>query len=125
VLPSGQVLVVGGQGATDYPAAAELYNTLSSTFSLTGSLTNPRQLHTATLDPNFGTVVIIGGIDANQQALDSIVTYDPDFGEFTDSSNLVNGRYGHAVARSTTGGLMIIGGTGGTDDETSALVELY
>src|SRR5450759_1687778 len=50
LLPSGQVLVAGGQDSnTGTLASAELYDPATNTWSVAGSLITAREIHTATL----------------------------------------------------------------------------
>jgi hypothetical protein len=65
LLNNGQVLVAGGDPAGvvfTVVSAAVLFDPASGTFSFTGSMTNPREAHTATL-LNNGTVLVVGGSD--------------------------------------------------------------
>jgi Galactose oxidase, central domain len=69
-LPSGQVLLVGG----DQFGTAELFDPATGSFTFTGSLSQERRGHTATL-LNDGRVLVIGGFDASGQALASAEIY--------------------------------------------------
>src|SRR6202140_915860 len=61
ILSDGRVLVVGGQDASGNTlASAEIYNPTTQTWTLTGSMTTPRYLHSASLLPN-GQVLVAGG----------------------------------------------------------------
>ena len=65
LLPSGKVLVVGGNDEsgglfTGYLSSAELYDPATGSWSSTGSLHTARGDHTATLLPN-GKVLVAGG----------------------------------------------------------------
>jgi hypothetical protein len=64
LLPDGKVLIAGGDSscspATNAEASAELYDPIIGAFVATGSMTTPREGHTATLLPN-GKVLIAGG----------------------------------------------------------------
>jgi N-acetylneuraminic acid mutarotase len=64
LLPNGQVLVVGGGGASGVLAGAEVYDLTTNQWSSGGSLTTARANHTATLLPN-GQVLVIGGAGAS------------------------------------------------------------
>src|SRR5438046_1982440 len=60
LLPSGKVLVAGGNDDTGFLASAELYDPASGSWSTTGSLATARSGHTATLLPD-GRVLVAGG----------------------------------------------------------------
>lgn len=60
LLPSGKVLITGGQQNGTYLANCELYDPVAGTWANTGSLNYARFNHTATLLPN-GKVLVIGG----------------------------------------------------------------
>src|SRR5678816_3323677 len=57
LLPNGKVLVAGGY---DLGTSAELYDQVTDTWTVTGSLRAARTFHTATLLPN-GKVLVAGG----------------------------------------------------------------
>ena len=67
LLPNGQVLVAGGFVATGpvTTKSAELYDTITNTFSMTDNMITARQQHTATLLPD-GRVLVAGGFDGSQ-----------------------------------------------------------
>ena len=64
LLPSGKVLVTGGEppftATASFLASAELYDPVTGTWKSTGSLSVGRSWHTATLLPN-GKVLVTGG----------------------------------------------------------------
>ena len=60
LLPSGKVLVAGGQNGSNYLASAELYDPDTNTWSSTGSMGTARIRHTATRLPS-GKVLVAGG----------------------------------------------------------------
>lgn len=68
LLDDGKVLIVGGMAGEAFDAnagavgTAELWDPGTLTFSLAGTLGEPRGVHTATLLPD-GRVLIVGGID--------------------------------------------------------------
>ena len=63
LLPDGRVLVAGGYGAGGALSSAELYDSASGTWTVTGAMTTARDLHTATLLPD-GRVLVAGGLGA-------------------------------------------------------------
>jgi hypothetical protein len=89
LLPSGKVLIAGGQ--INHPnknggitSSAELYDPQSGDFTLTGYMKAPRALHTATL-LSSGEVLVAGG-----NGLSSAELYNPETGTFrwTGSMNI-------------------------------------
>ena len=80
LLPDGTVLITGGltglysNNSSPVTASAELYNPGTGTFRTTGSMTTPREGHTATLLKN-GMVLITGGGGVFSPA--SAELYDP------------------------------------------------
>jgi hypothetical protein len=80
-LPSGQVLVAGGNsggwsiGCNDV-TAAELYDSSADTWFPTGNMSAARSLFTATLLPN-GQVLAAGGTDCEGNILSSAELYTP------------------------------------------------
>ena len=62
LLPSGKVLVAGGENLSDL-SSAELYDPVAGSWSSTGSLGTARDSHTATLLPS-GKVLVAGGENA-------------------------------------------------------------
>ena len=85
LLPDGRVLVAGGAdlnaGECCTPlTSAELYDPMTGTFSLTGSLTTARRGQTATLLAD-GRVLVAGGL-GQQEVLASAEIYDAATGTF-------------------------------------------
>jgi len=86
LLPGGKVLMAGGLNISAVEsgcvlsrnsvslASAELFDPTQGTFALTTSMTTPRSRHTTTLLPNGG-VLVIGGLDANNNPLASAELY--------------------------------------------------
>jgi hypothetical protein len=99
LLQDGRVLITGGHDVNDMttqhtpdpgriwaPMSAELYDPTTGSFTLTGSMTAPREEHTATLLGD-GRVLITGGWDCSEGTSCSSVMsgelYDPSTGTFT------------------------------------------
>jgi hypothetical protein len=115
LLSSGKVLIAGGDGAPPFgtgadQTSAELYDPISGTFSTTGSLSNGRENHTATLLAS-GKVLVAGG-GQSSEFIASAELYDPTVGLFSAAGSLANGRYGHTATLLPSGKVLIVGGVG-------------
>src|SRR4030095_16542343 len=95
LLPSGKVLLAGGLGFSGVLARAELYDPVSGTCTITGSLANARYFHTATLLPN-GKVLVTGGYNGTSY-LASAELYDPAGGTWTPTGSLAKARQQHTA----------------------------
>jgi len=119
LLANGKVLVTGGFGpsTSSLPRlnSAELYDPLTGTFSATGSMVDPRVLHTATL-MNDGKVLIAGGTRAGGgggAAIASAELYDPTSGTFTTTGGMYTDRAQHTATLLTSGEVLVAGGWNG------------
>jgi hypothetical protein len=113
LLPNGKVLLTGGfVGNTNSPSlsTAELYDPATGKFATTGSMSNKRDSHTATLLQD-GTVLLAGGED-DFRFLFTAEIYDPATGSFTLTSNQMNvARAGHTATRLPSGSVQLAGGS--------------
>src|SRR4029078_1004230 len=78
LLPSGQVLVAGGNTSTaeaTFFASAELYDPVTNHWHTTGAMSAKRSLHSATL-MRSGQVLVVDGADFTG-GLASAEIYDP------------------------------------------------
>jgi len=92
LLQNGKVLIVGGD---KYYGAAELYDSTTGTFSLSGNLVNSiGDGSTATLLQN-GKVLITGGINSSNIATPIAEVYDPINNSFSQVGNMNYGREFH------------------------------
>jgi len=118
LLPNGRVLIAGGGGEVvgdgSFPffgatsATAELFDPSTETFSPTGSMSTPRNMHTATLLSN-GKVLAAGGVGEGAITPTSEL-YDPATGTFTPTSSLGTARAVHTATLLPDGKVLILGG---------------
>ncbi len=114
-LTDGRVLFVGGSrfgGVGSDLGSAEIYDPDSKTFSPTGSLTVPRQQHTATLLDD-GRVLVTGGYGSDPfvAGLATAEIYDPSNGTFTPTAEgMGSGRGQHTAMLLGNGSVLIAGG---------------
>ena len=113
LLGNGQVLIATGenyvQGNAQYLATAELYNPTAKTFSVTGSLANPRLNATANL-LSSGSVLITGGWAPSQIPVAPAELYNPTSATFSLAGNLNVPRGSHQSALLNNGTVLIVGG---------------
>ncbi|WP_254380507.1 Kelch repeat-containing protein, partial [Corallococcus exiguus] len=95
LLPSGQVLVVGGRASTSL-TSAELYTPSSNTWMATGSLSTARHNHTATLLPS-GKVLVVGGRNSSTGLVATAEEYDPGTGLWSAAGALGTARELHTA----------------------------
>jgi Galactose oxidase, central domain len=112
MLRDGRVLLTGGDqnaGFRSQLASAEIYDSATGTFSATGSMSTPREGHTATMLRD-GRVLIAGGSPNGVQTTGSAEIYDPSSGTFRRTGHLHQPRVAHVAALLGTGKVLIAGG---------------
>jgi len=126
LLPSGQVLVVGG--TNDAPlATAELYDVTSDTWSAAGAMQWPdgtprgRSRSTATL-LSSGQVLIAGG--ENNGAQSYVDVYNPSLRTWSIAPNMRDPRAKHAAILLPSGKVFVFGGFQGEPFSTAS-AEFY
>jgi hypothetical protein len=134
LLPNGQVLVAGGfneptTGSFNYLASAELYNSATGTWALTGSMSTPRIGHTATLLTN-GQALVAGGdatVNGSFTIFSSAELYNPATGTWTKTDSMSAPRIGHTATLLTNGQVLVAGGDNNADpfNHSLASAELY
>jgi PKD repeat protein len=107
LLPSGQVLVAGGQWAEgfNYLSSAELYNPALGTWTFTGSMNDIRYGLTATLLLN-GQVLAAGGFSPGYSA----ELYEPALGTWTVTGTMNTQPDWHTATLLPNGQVLVAGG---------------
>lgn len=108
LLPSGQVLVAGGENASGILTSAELYNPSTRQWAITGSMTAPRIGHQATLLQN-GEVLVSGG-DNSTGALATAELYNVSTGHWTPTGSMTIPRTSHGGTLLNNGKVLVAGG---------------
>ena len=113
LLPSGKVLVAGGEISGSTVSSAEVYDPAKGTWSPTGDMIEARFFHSATLLLN-GKVLVAGGKDSAVAASSTAETYDPGTGTWSLTGSLMAVRYKHQATLLPLGKVLVTGGyTGG------------
>jgi hypothetical protein len=125
LLPSGQVLVVGGHGSGDFLASAELYDPATNSWLPAGVLSTFRIGHTATLLSSGQVLVAGGGGNGNQ--LPSAELYNPATNSWLPTGALSTVRSGHTATLLSSGQVLVTGGSYNISGSSEALAsaELY
>ncbi|HZH14862.1 MAG TPA: kelch repeat-containing protein, partial [Archangium sp.] len=114
LLPSGKVLVTGGDGpGVEALASAEVYDPATGTWSPTAALASARRAHTATLFPD-GKVLVAGG-HGPSGPLASAEVYGPALGAWSPTGALAKARSVHTATLLPSGKVLVTGGTGPLD----------
>ena len=125
LLSDGSVLIAGGddsRGTEDsILASAEVFDLSSGTWSPAGSMSHPRQSHSATLLDD-GTVLVAGG-DAGGNPFQSAEIYDPSSGAWTSTAEMADARERFIAVSLEDGRVLVAGGNGASGRLASA--ELY
>jgi len=108
LLPSGKVLVAGGQNSAGALAAAELYDPAFRTWQATGSMTSARANAQAMLLPS-GKVLVIGGT-GNSSGGASAELYDPASGTWAATGSMTAARVDFTATLLQDGTVLVAGG---------------
>lgn len=122
LLPTGEVLVAGGQEGDNYLSGVEKIDLATGNWTLTDEMDTERSEHSATLLAD-GKVLVTGGTDKNGVMLDLVEIYNPGSGLWTPANSMGTPRASHTATLLPNGKLLVAGGGDGTTFLSSA--ELY
>ena len=91
-------------------------------WSPTGSMTQARVSHTATVLPS-GQALVAGGVDLNNQTVRTAELYDSDTGTWTSTSSMGAARSHHTATVLQSGRVLVVGGS--SAEGYLATAELY
>jgi hypothetical protein len=117
LLTDGKVIVVGGENASGFVIAAEVFDPSTGGFSISGNLSTPRADHTATRLSD-GRVLIAGG-RGELGPLSSTEIFDPASGTFSNGPDMNSTRCGQSATALSDGRIVFAGG------DASGSVEIY
>ena len=109
LLPSGKVLVVGGNNGGAILNGVELYDPANNTWSAAASLSTARAEHTATLLTN-GKVLVAGGQGTGGVAVTAAELYDPSSNTWSSAGTLAAARFVHSATLLPNGKVLVAGG---------------
>jgi hypothetical protein len=117
------VLVIGGGSAN-----AQLYDTVAKTWTRSGTMTNVRSHHTASLVGN--KVFVAGGTDLLGRTLQTTTIYDINTATFANGPTMLAPRELHTATAVASGKVLLAGGRASTGILTNTvalnpLAELY
>jgi N-acetylneuraminic acid mutarotase len=128
LLPDGKVLVAGGfsgisNDSVAYTGLVELYDPGTGSWTVTGSMIEARQGHTATLLRD-GKVLVAGGGSRGDGS--SAELYDPRSRSWTATGDMIQGHPEHTATLLSNGKVLVAGGAGSrAAGDTLASAELY
>src|SRR5919202_3477224 len=116
LLPTGQVVVVGGHDGSRRGAnalgSAERYDPAADRWTAVRPMVAPRAYHTATLLPD-GRILVVGGRGGNAQggaALNTVELYNPATDTWTGAAPLATPRSNHTATLLPDGRVLVVGG---------------
>jgi hypothetical protein len=118
LLPQGDVLIVGGAGATN---RVEIFNIGTYTFREVRGMRGERATPESIVIGSDSKAYLFGGLLAQGTTRNSVEVFDPSTERFSSVSRLTKTREGHAVASFRDGTVLIYGG----DTSTRDYPELY
>ena len=123
LLPTGEVLVAGGQEGEDYLASVEKVDLATGIWTAIGDMATERSGHSATLLAD-GKVLVAGGTGTTQfGTLKSAEIYNPASGWSPTNDDMNTARAYHTATLLPNGKVLVAGG--GNGDVFTTAAELY
>jgi N-acetylneuraminic acid mutarotase len=121
LMPDGNVVAVGGYGASDnLTATAEIYYSTSAVWSALPSMSTPRALHAAAL-LNDGRLMVIGGLGVSG-ALSTVEAYNFATNTWSALASLPHQLYAATATRLFDGRVLVVGGNDGFGEYNASYV---
>lgn len=109
LLPSGKLLVSGGEGAAGALTSAELFNPTTGVWATTTSLVYARQNHTATLLPD-GRLLAVGGYNGTTYLNSAEIYLDLTAGAWSSPGSMSSARSNYTATLLPDGRVLAAGG---------------
>ncbi|WP_338068601.1 Kelch repeat-containing protein, partial [Archangium gephyra] len=109
LLPSGKVLVTGGEDLIRFLTRAEVYDPGTGEWRTTDPLAMARRGHAATLLPS-GKVLVTGGWNSRYTPLARAELYDPGTEKWHTTSDSFKARANHTATLLPSGKVLVTGG---------------
>ena len=104
---------------------AEIFDETTGTFSLAGKMATPRIGFTATA-LNNSKILLVGGLDSQNNVLDTAELYDPAARKFTAVANTMSDRRTfHTATLLLTGKVLVAGGATNLSGDTTSSADIY
>ncbi|HYM78388.1 MAG TPA: kelch repeat-containing protein [Candidatus Dormibacteraeota bacterium] len=125
-LNTGKVLSIGGaDNSGNILSSAELYNSSTGKWALTGSMIEARESFPAVVLKS-GKVLVSGGLGTSSIVLAAAELYDPTTGAWTSAGSMSVARVAHTATLLSSGKVLVTGGcTTNLCGADSAVSELY
>lgn len=126
VLTGGKVVSIGGvDNSGNILSSAEVYNPGPGTWTLTGSMTDAREVFPAVVLTN-GKVLVAGGLGTGNVVLATAELYDPKAGTWSSAGSMSVARVAHTATLLASGKVLVSGGcTSNICSTNTAASELY
>jgi len=124
VMADGRVLICGGQVNGGTTNAAQIYDPVTNTWSVTGAMNQARQGHMVVLLPNNQVLATSGAGPGGDSQLSSEV-FTPSTGEWTPVASMNMGHRAGTITVLPSGMVLVAGGESATGGVFTSTSEIY